>query len=561
MIRRRRIRESWVWHALLCLACLAILAPPAPRFPVERWGPAVPAGVRSLLWQAHFRDGWPGVLFLEDVLVLTHGEQVEARNAVTGQTLWSFSTSGVGGYTPPEESLEATGDYVVAVAPRADEDDDETPRGDSLLAFNGRTGTILWNLTSGFYGSDLPDSYFTYIGAGGERVLIRIPSVGVVRALDAVDGQPRWESTVSPGCHVESGDADESVAAFLMNCAGHFRLRVLGVSTGRFLWEREVFPLGAPLITVADRAIGVESDNAFTVYDADGRRLYEHIAGETCVCSWAATAEGLMIVRQDDVSKSMVADAVDRRSRRVTPIRGEAGEFETVEAVDGRIYGKRRLGAALQGSVIVMVDPVTAKQTPVATVPSYENVIGISRYALLVAPDADDDDRTSLLAYRTVPPPATDPGLTARGGVERRSWPDACSLVPPSALAAEFAKARYRPLPRPGPPELGLNTPTGCDLVPGDATHPVLTLSVLWVSATTAEAETILKATVAQFGESDFSRISSPEPWMRLYVDRAMTDAVVMRVGGTLVRMDGAGDRDVAVRLARAMAGGLRAAA
>ncbi|MBE1587926.1 PQQ-binding-like beta-propeller repeat protein [Nonomuraea angiospora] len=560
MIRRRRIRESWVWHALLCLAFLAILAPPAPRFPVERPGPAIPAGTRSLLWQAHFRGDWPGALFLDDVLVLTHGERVEGRNAVTGQILWSFSASDIGVHLPPDESLEATGDYVVAVAQRDDEDSEVVSPGAGLLAFNGRTGTVLWNLTSGFYGSEMPDPYFTYLGSGGERVLIEIPSAGVVRALDAVDGQPRWESTISPGCHVESGNADESVAAYLMNCAGHFRLRVLGVSTGRFLWEREVFPSGTPVIGISGRAIGVESDNAFTVYDTDGRRLYEHTAGETCVCLWAATAEGLVVVRQDDVSKSMVADAVDRRSRRVTPIRGEAGEFETVEAVDGRIYGRRRLGATLQGSAIVTVDPATAKQTPVVTFPIYEDVIGISRYALLLAPDSNEDTK-SLLAYRTVAPPMTDPGRTARGGVETRAWPDTCSLIPPSALAAEFPKARYRPLPLPGPPGLGLSTPIGCDLVPGDAKHPVLTISVLWVGATAGEAETILQTIAAEWDEKDPSRISSPEPWMRLYVSTYMTDETVVRVGGALVRMDGAGNRDVAVRLARALAGSLRAAA
>ncbi|MFI7125761.1 PQQ-binding-like beta-propeller repeat protein [Nonomuraea sp. NPDC050153] len=559
MLREWRIRESWVWHALLCLACLAILAPapPAPpRFPVTRQGPAITAGIRSLLWQAHFRGDWPGVLFLGDVLVLTHGEQVEGRNAVTGQRLWSFGTSDAGGYTPPEESLEATGDYVVAAARRADED----PRGNSLLAFNGRTGAILWNLASGSYGSGMPDPFFSYLGVGGGRVLIEIPSIGVVRALDAVNGQQRWESAASPGCHVESGDADESVAAFLMNCGGHARLRVLEVSTGRHLWEQEVFPSGIPLITVSGRAIGVESGNAFTVYDADGRRLYEHMAEETCPCWFAAAAEGLLVVRQDDVSKSRVADAVDRRSRRVTPIHGEAGEFDTVELVDGRIYGIRRLAATLEGSVIVAVDPATGKQTPVATIPVYEDVIGISRYALLTAPGSDEDAKP-LLAYRTVPPPVTDPGLTARGGVERRSWPDTCSLVPPAALAAEFPKVRYRSLPRPGPPELGLSTPTGCDLVPADAEHPVLTLSVLWVGATAGEAETILEAIAAKYGEGDSSRISSPEPWMRLFVESDLADAVIIRVGGTLVRMDGAGDREVAVRLARAAADGLRAAA
>ncbi|MFI9845289.1 PQQ-binding-like beta-propeller repeat protein [Nonomuraea sp. NPDC051941] len=559
MITGWRIRESWVWHALLCLLCLAILAPPAPRFPVEPRGPAIPSGVRSLLWQADFVGYWPGALFLDDVLVLTHDDQVEGRNAATGQILWSFSKSDSGVPMPTDKTLEATGDYVVSVATRDDEDGEVVPSGDSLLAFNGRTGAILWNLTSGFYGSDLPDPYFTYLGTGGQRVLIHIPSVDVVRALDAVDGQPRWESAVSPGCHLASGSADESVAAFLMNCAGHSRLRALEVSTGRLLWEREVFPSGTPLISVFGRAIGVESDNAFTVYDADGRLLYEHLAGETCSCSWVATAEGLLVVRQDDVSKSVVADAVDRRSRRVTPIHGEAGEFETVAAVDGRIYGTRRL-AALQRSVIVAVDPVTGKQTPVATNPIYEEVIGISRYALLVAPETDKDMKP-VLAYKTVPPPVTDPGLTARGGVERRRWPDACSLVPASALAAEFPKARYRPLPRPGPPELGLNTPTGCDLVPDDAKHPVLTLSVLWVSATAGEAETTLEAIVVRFGEDDFSGISSPEPGVRLYVNSSMTDAAVVRVGGALVRMDGAGDRDVTMRLARAVAGSLRAAA
>nr|WP_240973252.1 PQQ-binding-like beta-propeller repeat protein [Nonomuraea sp. FMUSA5-5] len=561
MPARWRLRESWLWHALLCVACLALLAPspPVPGLSGRGVGPPFPAGVRSELWRTDFRDGWSDSVFLGTSLVLTHGDQIEGRDATTGRVLWTFDASEVEGYAPPEDRLEATGDYVVAVAPHEGVDDEDDPRGDDLLAFHGRTGAILWNITSGHRGIDVPRPYLNYLGVGRGRVLIHLPGLGVVRALGAMDGRRRWEYAVPAGCTGVSGDADEWTVALLMTCGRRTRIEVLDPGSGRLMWEREVFPLGNPLVTVDGGVVGLESDAALTVYDAGGRPLFEHVGDMACACQLAATAAGLLIVRPSGVSDSYAAvtEVVNRLNGHVTRLTGAAGALEGVMAVGGRLYGVRPLAPDLLGTVVVMIDPVTGRQTPITGFPSFQEVVGLGEHIMIVN-DVGREAGTTLIAYRTSPTSPADSGAAVRDGVARERWPDACALVPPAALPALFAGARYRFVARPAPPELALATPTRCDLIPvlpASAGRPVITLNVLWVSRTPDEAETVLQARRARLGNT--KRVTD-DSGNRMYVDRAMTDMVILRVGGTLIRMDGAGDQAVAVRLASRVASVLR---
>ncbi|MFI7539275.1 PQQ-binding-like beta-propeller repeat protein [Streptosporangium sp. NPDC049376] len=520
---------------------------------MENGGAAVPGGIRSLLWKVKIPEDLSNTVFVGDVLVVTHGDQIEGREADTGRLLWSFGVSDSNGYSPPEERIGATGDYVVAAIPRdgKDKTDEEAPRGDGLLTFNGRTGALLWTLGSGFHGSDTPmPPLVTYLGVGEGNVLIHLPAIGVVRALDVADGRRRWDSPLPSGCLGQTGGADRWVVAMLISCGRETRLRVLSASTGRWLWEQEVFPLGDTLVVVADGVVGLESDNALNVYDADGRQLYEHVAEHACPCSLVATATGVLVVGQDDYRNSLLTAIVDRRSGRVIESEDESVSFMAVQALDGRIYATRRLGE-LQSSIVVTVDPVTGEQTPVVAFPAPVSLLGMSRYALLFA----SASTSSLAAYTTVPPSA-DPGATARGGVGRERWRDACALIPASTLRAEFPEAHYTPVARPGPPELALDTPVGCDLVPGDARHPVITIDIRWAGTDKDETEDVLQDLMARFDEKKPIHLGHGA---QMYTNSAVRDVAILRAGDTVVRMDGAGGHEVTVRLARQVVRGLRA--
>ncbi|MEU8316972.1 PQQ-binding-like beta-propeller repeat protein [Nonomuraea sp. NPDC048881] len=488
---------------------------------------------------------------LDDMLIMTPGDKIEGRDVATGRVSWTFDASDFRDYTPPEEQLGATGDYVVAAAPNSDAEGDD-PSGDSLLIFNGRTGTVLWQLASGPYGAELPTPFLRYLGVGLGRVFIRLPAVGVVRALDVLDGRQKWAVAMPAGCAYEAGDADEWAVALLMRCGRHSRLRVLEPLTGRLLWDREVFPLGNALINLTGGAIGLESDNAFTVYDVNGEQLYARTGDLMCTCMLAATGMGLLVVRQSNRSdtETMVTDVVNRRTGRIIVVSGQAGDLASAEAIEGRLYGWRRLGEDLRAFIVVMIDPATGRQTPVATYPGQLGLFHLGRHELLFNAPAPDEDTSVMVVHRLTP--SRDLGAVSRGGVERGRWPDACALLPPSVLAAEFPGAGYTSRPRPAPPELGLDTPAGCDLMPDDDEHPVLTLSILWVGRTSNEAEAVLEAVTGSLDATP-DQLIRHKPDVRLYVDKYL-GTVVARAGDTVMRLDGVDDREAAVRLALRMA-------
>ncbi|MER7365901.1 PQQ-binding-like beta-propeller repeat protein [Nonomuraea wenchangensis] len=562
MPMRWRFRESRLRHVLLCLACLVLLAPaplaPGPA-PGQAAGAGLPAGVRNELWRARFRDGLPNTVLVGDVLVVSDGDRFEGRDTATGHVSWTFDASKIDGYTPPEDRLAVVGDQVVAVAPHETPDESEDPRGDDLLVFDGRTGAVLWNLTSGFYGFDLPRPYLTYLGVSKGRVLIHLPALGLVRALDIVTGRRLWETAMPSGCAGRHGGAAERVVALLVTCGRRTRLEALDPGSGRLMWSREVFPQGTPLITVSGGTVGLGSDASFTVYDTGGRQLYDHMAGQPCGCELVATATGALIAWSANFtsSYSLVWEAVNRADGSVTRLSGQAGDLERVMAVNGRLYGVRRLGRDPLGSVVVTIDPANGRQTPVTGFPAFQEVTDVSEH-LVIVNDTSDEDDALLVAYRTVPAPADDPGAGVRDGVGRERWPDACALLLPAALTAGLRGTRYRSVARSAPPELNLTTPTGCDLLPLDDEQPVLALSVLWVGRTPGEAETVLRVVA---GFLDMKRTIVPGTGERVYVGRQMADFVLLRTGDTVIRLDGAGDRAAALRLAAGVASTLKAVA
>lgn len=510
--------------------------------------------MRSELWRQPL-DGRHETLLLDDMVVLAQGMDIGARDAFTGRTLWTFDVSSLADYEPSEQpsgngiDLARTGDVVVAGA--YGRRTDGTRPHVSLLGLDSRTGALLWSLASGIH---LP--YFSHLATGGGQVLIHIPALGVVRALDATRGTRRWDARLPPGCRLEDdGAADNRVLALLMACGDRSRLHILAVSTGRLLWERMVSPLGPAGVEVQHGVIGVESANALSVYDIDGRQLYDRVAEGICDCGFAVTADDVLISRVDDAVFWRVSEMIDRRSGRVRQVSGGPDESFQVLAAGERLYLKREFIHGLRGTLIETVDPVTGIVTPVVALPYTSVVIGVNQRLILA--DEYELEGSGLTAYRIAAPPLAEPGIVARGGVDRSRWPDACALIPRQTLRSEFPDTRYTLIPRPAPPELALSTPVGCDLVPtasrGDAS--TISVSVLWVGLTSEEAGGLIAIeTSGCFGR----RVRSPAPADDMSTCPDLVDAVLIRVGNAVVRMDGAGDSDRAVRLARSAARTLR---
>ncbi|MGW2155413.1 outer membrane protein assembly factor BamB family protein [Nonomuraea sp. NPDC001699] len=533
-----------LWLALLCVGCLALLSPAQAVSPAPV---KIPSGVRSLLWKSTFKDGLSNILLLDDVLVITHGKRVEGRNAVTGTVVWAFDTSTVGQFTPPEEAIAATGDIVSVSAPLGSKDEDVEGDGNVLFAFNGRVGRGLWALASGAPGEGLPHPFFSLVGAGGGRIVISVPAISAIRGLDAADGARRWDSLLTPGCAFEAGDADDRVTGVLMRCGKRWRLRALDSGSGAPLWEHSVFPLGNPLVEVDGGAVGLESDNAFDLFDTSGRRLYQHIGETICSCSFVATSDTVVLARFEDATTDALLEILDRSSGRVVLTRKDARSYTMFGTSGGRPYwGEDRA----HGGVLIQTLGPEGVVTPVVAFPDGDPHAMNDQAFLVVT----GDDSPQLNAYGLGLPAEPEPGVVARGGVARAAWPDACALLPTSVLARELPGVHFRAVPRRAAPELGLNTPVGCDLLPEvQGGRPTISVDVVWVGTTPGEAKELL----ANMPYASPKKLA-PAPADQLLTDEQLTDTIALRVGSAVVRIDGAGDRDLTVRLARLAARSLR---
>ncbi|GGM62338.1 hypothetical protein GCM10010106_05460 [Thermopolyspora flexuosa] len=545
---------KWTRLVLSCLVFLAIPGAAAGShviIPAEK-GPPVSSGVLTRLWREDFPDVWSDALLLDDVLVVAHGSRVEGRDPATGRTLWAFGTPGVAAPSAPKRRLKAAGDLVVGVATHWE------PESDSLVVFNGRTGVILWDLATGGRGPDAPVPPYRFLGAGNGRVVLHLPGLRLLRGLDVTDGRRRWESPLPPGCQGRSADADERVVAVLLACGDQARLRVLEPATGRVMWEREVFPLGEPSVTVRGGTVGLAGNHVLTVYDGEGRRLYEGLLDWNCDCALTVSDTALLVLRNDPETAATVADAVDRRTGRVVRLAGGWNTFRNGWVVGERIYATRRLGDLLHGNLLVEVDPESGGQRPVVALPDHLFMVAMNRHILLVEPRITNPEHNrSLAAYRVTPGGTAGPGTALPAGVAPGDWPEACALIPPAALRTEVPGARYTAVPRPAPRELGVRAPAGCDLIPQDTRHPILSVSVLWVAGTEDEAEDVFRTAMANLRVEDDKAVTL-RSGVRLYTDRDV-DTAIVRVERIVLRVDGTLGRGLVERLARQAARTLRA--
>ncbi|MFC5833162.1 PQQ-binding-like beta-propeller repeat protein [Nonomuraea insulae] len=106
----------------------------------------------------------------------------------------------------------------------------------------------------------------------------------------------------------------------------------------------------------------------------------------------------------------------------------------------------------------------------------------------------DGGDGERVIAYRRVR--GRLPGPVALGGVEPGSWPDACALLTSRDLGA--VAGGYRPLPhRRTVGALPLPKPASCDWIPPSDDGAVVSVSVVWVARSDAEARALFDAAVS----------------------------------------------------------------
>lgn len=205
---------------------------------------AVNAHTGQELWQYHSTTSIDHLASENALLYFSTANEVHALDVKTGKLQWSYQFSNGSPYSPVEPFLVATsGNLYLALwtSPyRA---------GTSLLALDGRTGNVQWQLQEmGVRSSALPraSSFLVENGVIYRRVNYSVPVPDAkagedqwhvtyqVSAVNATTGKELWQSTESSS-HLSGYDMH--VAQNLLYTYGLKYIQARDLSTGQLVWS------------------------------------------------------------------------------------------------------------------------------------------------------------------------------------------------------------------------------------------------------------------------------------------------------------------------------------
>lgn len=205
---------------------------------------AVNAHTGQELWQYRSETSIDHLASDNALLYFSTANEVHALDARTGKLQWSYQFSDGSPYSPVEPSLvAASGNLYLALwtSPyRA---------GTSLLALDGRTGNVQWQLQEvGVRSSSLPgaSSFLVENGVIYRPVNYSVPvpnaKVGEdqwhvtyqISAVNATTGKELWQSTESSS---DSMGYNMHVARNLLYINGQNRIQARDLSTGHLVWS------------------------------------------------------------------------------------------------------------------------------------------------------------------------------------------------------------------------------------------------------------------------------------------------------------------------------------
>ncbi|MFF5242980.1 PQQ-binding-like beta-propeller repeat protein [Streptosporangium sp. NPDC000095] len=509
-LRPRSLRA--VLLPLIPLATLLVVpaAAPAPR----------PLSTGSSPITGIYISGDEGVVTAK----ISNTDRVIWKSAQAGDLLDEASSSMNEPETPHEASDDisdggrdaSTGRYL-AVETQIESGNPNHPHDQRrrITVIDALTGLPTWSILSGYPGDGRARPFFYLMGAAAGKIIIDVPALRAIRALDPLHGTVVWEtelpddcmSAALPSVDPQAGEddpvltsslADKNLAVAMTRCANrHISLTGIDPVTGRVRWERR-FPLSVlPELILKEGVSVLTSRNALTVIDKNGALLVDDLVYHSP--SWVITAGTVTVSDGGWGDVGMGVRSISRSSGRIKWSRPDLGG--EVGRAAGKIYVRSWdtltvLDPADGHTLVTLSEPLTVKDIKAA----------------LAAP----------------------PGWGDRGGVPAADWPDPCALLPAAELASRSGTGGYAVTPLPAPAKLGLTTPVACEFATEEE-GVVVTVSVIWVYPSVKKAAEKMKQMTG--GED------SPAAARRISYFNDAEDMVVVREGRVVVKVEAFGDR------------------
>ncbi|GGN98951.1 outer membrane protein assembly factor BamB family protein [Microbispora bryophytorum] len=317
----------------LLAAVLTAAAPDATtgREFTRAWVTDVPAGFAA-----------PGVLAVDDDLLLRDGTSVSALDPRTGAARWRHVFT---------RSIPT--DWVASGAALVSRSGGPTPKGDTtyLTGLSRADGTVRWE-RAGIDGAG------TWRGPYGGGRVAAIPAWDGTRreivGLSPESGSSKWTARLPGGCDrvMSSGSATVAVV-FLARCADGDRLLARDPETGAPRWSAEVGH-GTDLQVDGNSVVQVH-DYRLTVYDATTGRTVVERAGCWDACAYAVVADLLVLAYSAGSDEVIEAFDPTRGSTRwVHRQPGSAGRYTRLLIAGDRLYGVLDAG---QPAAVDIIDP------------------------------------------------------------------------------------------------------------------------------------------------------------------------------------------------------------
>ncbi|WP_326828434.1 PQQ-like beta-propeller repeat protein [Streptosporangium sp. NBC_01810] len=504
-------------HSVLspAIAAVALLVVPAAT-PVLRSSLATPAPITGI--HISGKDG-----------------TVTAKISSSDRTLWkSTQTSGLLDQTNllttesesraelPEDledeerkAAVSTGRYVAAETEIESGNPNHPDTQRRITVIDALTGLPTWSILSGYPGGGRARPFFYLMGAAPGKIIIDVPALRTIRALDPLDGTILWETDLPGDCvsaALPSADpqadeddpiqvyslADRNLAVAMTRCEDR-RTSLIGIdpATGRVRWERRFPPSGLPELSLEEGVSILSHPNSVTIIDKGGLILADDLVYRSP--SWVIAAGAVIISDGDWSGNGSGVRSISRSSGQITWSRPDLlGEVGTAA---GKIHVESE-------NALIVLDPADGHTL-----------------VTLSAPLTEKDIEAAL---------AAPPGWGVRGGVPAADWPDACALLPPAELTSRPGTGGYVTTPIAAPPELGLTTPLACELTP-ERKGTLVTVSVVRVYTSVKEATEAMETLSGEKAAPDVAEHAS-------YFDDER-DAVTIRHGRVIVTVEAFGDR------------------